>query len=87
MTDDVAADIAALRAWAAALNTVGLVQAAQVLRLIAFAEAQARLCVEAVERCRAQAELLSKRAERGAPAGPTWDRTRCAPLDAGEGWG
>ncbi len=67
MGEDIAADVAALRVWAGGSNRHGEQAhpfAARVLRVLAFLDDQSRLCVALAERCRAQAEMLPKRAER-----------------------
>ncbi len=67
MSEDIAGDVAALRVWAEGSVRHGERAhpfAAQLLRVLAFLDDQSRLTVALAERCRAQAELLAKRAER-----------------------
>lgn len=68
MSDDIAADVERLRGWAKYLvdrfGPWGGSCGESLQRVLAFLEDQSRLCVALAERCRAQAELLAKRAER-----------------------
>jgi hypothetical protein len=56
-------DLTALRIWADAHAPLGLVQARQVLELLGDHARLTALCQSLAERCAAQSELLSQRAE------------------------
>lgn len=67
MGEDIAEDVAHLRKWLELYperhHWPGSI-AARLLRVLAFLEEQSRLTVALAERCKAQSELLSKRAQK-----------------------
>ncbi len=70
MSEDIARDVERLRHDALVLGVANgparwsADTPDRVLRVLAFLEDQSRLCVALAERCKAQAELLGKRAEK-----------------------